>query len=132
MASKSSRIQVNVTAYEKKKRLQAAREMLDMKLGRIDAQTWSTHMLDLLEELKENGYYSIECQLFEAYVYVTKDQKEEARQGSLLDSLEKNQRMLQEEELEGAFLYLNECSERSTQLKENVTARLRQLRSSVE
>ena len=125
MASKSNRIQVNVTAYEKKKRLQAAREMLDMELGRVDVQTWSQNMLELLEELKENGYYATECQLFEAYVYVQKGQKEEARR--LLDSLENNQRVLQEEELEGAFLYLNECSERSTQLKEHVTARLRQL-----
>lgn len=124
-ASKSSRIQVNVTAYEKKKRLGAAKELLNLHLGRIEPEAWSSNMQDLLEELKENGYYSTECQLFEAYVYLIKGEKEEARR--LLDALENNQKVHQEEELEGAFLYLNEYSQRSTQSRENTISRLYQL-----
>ena len=82
-------------------------------------------MQDLLGELKENGYYSTECQLFESYVYLIKGEKEEARR--LLDALENNQKVHQEEELEGAFLYLNEYSQRSTQSRENTISRLYQL-----
>ena len=124
-ASKSSRIQVNVTAYEKKKRLGAAKELLNLHLGRIEPDAWCSNMQDLLEELKENGYYSTECQLFESYVYLIKGEKEEARR--LLDALENNQKVHQEEELEGAFLYLNEYSQRSTQSRENTISRLYQL-----
>lgn len=125
MASKSGRIQVNVTAYEKKKRLYAARELLSLRLGRCEPEAWVQKMQGLLSELKENGYYSTECQLFEAYIRVIGEEKEEARR--LLDSLENNQKIQQEEVLEGAFLYLNELSQRSTQSKETTAVRLRQL-----
>ena len=125
MASKNGHIQVNVTAYEKKKRLEAARDFLLLELGRKNTEAWCAEMKALLDELKENGYYSTECQLFEAYVQVRADRKEEARR--LLDSLENNQKIQQEEILEGAFLYLNEISERSTQSKEAAAVRLHQL-----
>lgn len=125
MASKGSRIQVNVTAYEKKKRLQASRDFLQMQLGKMPRQEWCKRMKALLSKLKENGYYSTECQLFEAYVDVVENRKDEARM--LLDSLENNQRIQKEEVLEGAFLYLNELSQRSTQSKEVTAVRLQQL-----
>ena len=125
MASKNGKIQVNVTAYEKKKKLEAARAFLMMELGKKDIREWCMDMEALLEELKEKGYYSTECQLFEAYIQVRADNKQEARR--LLDSLENNQRIQQEEILEGAFLYLNEISERNMQSKESVAVRLHQL-----
>lgn len=111
MASKSSRIQINVTVYEKKKKLEASRDLLALLLGRMEKNKWCRKMHSLLEELKNNGYYSTECQLFEAYVYLIEEDKATSRM--LLDSMENNQRVKQEELLEGAFLYLNELSERS-------------------
>lgn len=125
MASKSSRIQVNVTAYEKKKKLEATQNLLKFFLGTMDAQEWKQKNLELLEELKENGYYSTECQLFEAYVHAAVGEKQEARM--FLDTLEHNQRIQQEEILEGAFLYLNEQAERSIESRESTIARLHQL-----
>ena len=126
MASKSNRIQVNVTAYEKKKKLAASRDLLEMRLGRISKEEWCRKMKDLLDELKDNGYYSTECQLFEAYLHIMSGDKAEAR--ILLDALENNQRVQKEELLEGAFLYLNEQSDRSTRPKDEVIRRRRQLR----
>lgn len=125
MVSKSNRIQVNVTAYEKKKRLEAAKDLLSLQLGQISTQQWFIKTKRLLDELKENGYYSTECQLFEAYMWVRKGEEDEARR--LLDSLENNQRVKDEEILEGAFLYLDEIAHRSTQLKEKTAVRLHQL-----
>lgn len=82
----------------------------------MTASEWCENTKALLDELKENGYYSTECQLFEAYMWVLSGREDEARR--LLDSLENNQRVKDEEILEGAFLYLDEISHRSTQLKE--------------
>lgn len=125
MVSKSNRIQVDVTAYEKRKKLEAAKALLELQLGKVTASEWCENTKALLDELKENGYYSTECQLFEAYMWVLSGREDEARR--LLDSLENNQRVKDEEILEGAFLYLDEISHRSTQLKEKTAVRLHQL-----
>lgn len=125
MVSKSNRIQIDVTVYEKRKKLEAAKALLKLQLGQMTVSQWCEETKTLLEELKENGYYSTECQLFEAYMWILSGQEDEARQ--LLDSLEDNQRVKEEEILEGAFLYLDEISHRSTQLKEKAAVRIQQL-----
>ena len=58
-------------------------------------------------------------------MWVLSGREDEARR--LLDSLENNQRVKDEEILEGAFLYLDEISHRSTQLKGKTAVRLHQL-----
>lgn len=112
MASKGSKIQINISSYERKKRLEASRDFLHMRMGKLSEASWCSKMRELLGELKENGYFSTECQLFEVYVDIIDGQEEEARR--LLDALENNQRIQEEEILQGAFLYLNEKSQRST------------------
>lgn len=126
MASKNSPIQINVTAYEKRKKLEASRDLLDLRLGRIEKNEWCQKMQELLFELRDNGYYSIEGQLFEAYINIVSGDNMAAR--LLLDSLEDNRSIGENELLEAAFLYLNEKSGRSTQPLADTVARLRQLR----
>src|SRR5699024_11994497 len=110
-ASRGNRIQVNVTAYEKKKRLEGSRDFLAMCMGKLSAEEWAQKVFKMLEELAENGYFSVEAQLYEAYVHTKAGDKARARM--LLDSLEKNQKVRKEEIVRGAFLYVNYLDDRS-------------------
>lgn len=125
MASKGKKLQVNVASYEKEKCLEAARDLLLMRLGRLPKDQWCARTKELLADLKDKGYYSAECQLFEAYVAVLDQRPYEAR--LLLDALEDNQRIKKEEILEGAFLYLCQLADRSILPEKETAERLRQL-----
>ena len=125
MASKGKKLQVNVASYEKEKCLEAARDLLLMRLGKLPADQWCDRTKELLADLKDKGYYSAECQLFEAYVAILDQRPYEAR--LFLDALEDNQRVKKEEILEGAFLYLCELAGSSVLPKKEVLERLRQL-----
>lgn len=125
MASKGKKLQVNVASYEKKKCLEASRDFLMMRIGRLPLDQWCARTKELLADMKDKGYYSVECQLFEAYAAVLDKRPYEAK--ILLDSLENNQRVKNEEILEGAFLYLCELAGRSVLPRKEVLERLRQL-----
>lgn len=125
MASKGKKLQVNVSSYEKEKRLEASRDFLKLRMGKMPAEQWCGSMKKLLTDLKAKGYYSVECQLFEAYVAVTDQRPGDAR--GLLDSLENNQRVKNEEILEGVFLYLCDLSGRSLLPRQETVQKLRQL-----
>ena len=102
MASKGKKLQVNVASYEKRKCLEASRDLLQMRMGKLPVDQWCVRTKELLADMKDKGYYSAECQLFEAYAAIQDQRPYEAR--ILLDSLENNQRVQKEEVLEGAFL----------------------------
>ena len=125
MASKGKKLQVNVASYEKRKCLEASRDLLQMRMGKLPVDQWCVRTKELLADMKDKGYYSAECQLFEAYAAIQDQRPYEAR--ILLDSLENNQRVQKEEVLEGAFLYLCELAGRSVLPKKEVLERLRQL-----
>lgn len=125
MASKGSRIQVNVTAYEKKKRLEASRDFLAMQMNRMSLEKWSEKSLSMLKELSENGYYSLESQLFECYIEIRTGDKAKARM--ILDSLESNQRVKKEEIIQGAFLYINYLAERTDRSRREIAEQIWQL-----
>ena len=127
MASKGKKLQVNVASYEKGKCLEASRDFLRMRMGKLPAEQWCARTQELLADMKDKGYYSVECQLFEAYLMILDKRPYEAR--LLLDSLENNQRVKKEEILEGAFLYLCQLAGRSTLPRKDVLERLRQASS---
>ena len=124
-ASKGSRIQVNVTAYEKRKRLEGSRDFLAMCMGKLPVQEWAKKALQMLEELAENGYFSVESQLYEAYVHTRAGDKAKARM--LLDALEKNQRVRKEETVRGAFYYVDYLAERSADSSRTLAEKIWQL-----
>ena len=123
--SKGSRIQVNVTAYEKRKRLEGSRDFLAMCMGKLPVQEWAKKALQMLEELAENGYFSVESQLYEAYVHTRAGDKAKARM--LLDALEKNQRVRKEETVRGAFYYVDYLAERSADSSRTLAEKIWQL-----
>ncbi len=124
-ASRGNRIQVNVTAYEKKKRLEGSRDFLAMCMGKLSAEEWAQKVFKMLEELAENGYFSVEAQLYEAYVHTKAGDKARARM--LLDSLEKNQKVRKEEIVRGAFLYVNYLADRSAESSRALAEKIWQL-----
>ena len=96
-----------------------------MRIGKLPLEQWGARTKELLADMKDKGYYSVECQLFEAYAAVLDKRPYEGK--ILLDSLENNQRVKNEEILEGAFLYLCELAGRSVLPRKEVLERLRQL-----
>ena len=79
MASKGKKLQVNVASYEKGKCLEASRDFLRMRMGKMPAEQWCARTQELLADMKDKGYYSVECQLFEAYLMILDKRPYEAR-----------------------------------------------------
>ena len=50
-----------------------------MCMGKLPVQEWAKKALQMLEELAENGYFSVESQLYEAYVHTRAGDKAKAR-----------------------------------------------------
>ena len=63
MASKGKKLQVNVASYEKRRCLEASRDLLRMRMGKLPVDQWSARTKELLADMKDKGYYSAECQL---------------------------------------------------------------------
>ena len=91
MASKSGKIQVNVAAYEKKKKLELLRDYLDYSLEKLSKSQWESRTLGLLTELRETGHYTTEHQLFEVWFY--HECGEDSRAKDALDKLKDNSRI---------------------------------------
>ena len=125
MASKSGKIQVNVTAYEKKKKLELLRDYLDHSLEKLSKSQWESKTLELLTELRETGHYTTEHQLFEVWFYHECGEDGKAREA--FDKLKDNSRIQAEEELEGVYLYLEDILGCSQDIREKMVVRLHQL-----
>lgn len=125
MASKSGRIQVNVGAYEKKKKLEILKKFLAFSLDKISLSQWQEETNAILTELKETGHYSTEYQLFEVYYHHLSGQGAKGRE--LLDKLKNNKLIKSKEVLEGVYLYLEDLLGCREGRREKMLVRLHQL-----
>ena len=110
MASRHNKIQVNVSAYEKKKKYELARHYLEMSVNRIPFKEWYDKSLSLLEELKDTGYVDTGYELLEAYLYYRAGLFDKAAE--VLEKLENSTALEELPEMEGCYLYLNACTGR--------------------
>lgn len=110
VASRHNKIQVNVSAYEKKKKYELARHYLEMSVNRIPFKEWYDKSLSLLEELKDTGYVDTGYELLEAYLYYRAGLFDKAAE--VLEKLENSTALEELPEMEGCYLYLNACTGR--------------------
>ena len=125
MASKAGKIQVNVNAYEKKKKLELMRALLDFRMKKISMESWVKKSDAILTELRETGHFTTEYQLFQVYLYDLTGEKERAEEE--LENLKENSRIQKEEELEGLYLYLCNRMEQKEEQKHKILLRMHQL-----
>lgn len=105
VASRHNKIQVNVSAYEKSKKLSLAREFLALSVGRITFKEWYDKGLSMLEELKDTGYGDTSYEILEAYLYYRAGIYDRA--DKILEELEQSTALEELPELEGCYLYLS-------------------------
>lgn len=126
MVTKNHKIQVNVSAYEKKKKVDLAKDYLDLLCHQISYKQWYDKTLGLLGEMKDTGYGDPLYQLMEAFVYETSEEYEKSAE--ILELLEKNSSVTRDSsELEGLYIYLSKSVGRLAASKQDVLKRLNHL-----
>lgn len=106
MASTGSKIQVSVSGEEKKHRASLVKDYLEYRMGDMDIKTWAGCSHYTLNQLRESGCAYPEYQLFEAFLLLSEEKKEQAAE--VLKKYQK--KMFSREDLEQAGVYLYLCA----------------------
>ncbi len=104
MASTGSEIQVSVSGGEKKHRVSLVKDYLDYRMGDMDLKTWAGCSHYTLNQLREAGCTYPEYQLFEVFLLLHEEKKEQAAE--MLKKYQKKMFSRDDLELAGVYLYL--------------------------
>lgn len=104
LATKSSRLQVNMNIREKRQKAALTQDYLAYRMGRMDFSTWAGSAHFELNKLREAGLEYPEYQLFEAYLFHLEDKNVQAAE--ILRKYQDKAFTRNELELAGAYLYL--------------------------
>ena len=122
MASRNQEIQVNVAVLEKKKKVELAKGLLDLKTKKTDYRQWAENTRQILRELKEAGCDYPEYQMCEAFLHY---QDEEAAQAqAILRKYENKSFTRKDLEFAGIYLYLSKMTG-LIGAKKNISSKIR-------
>jgi hypothetical protein len=126
MASRNHEIQVNVSAFEKKRQIELAQWYLDLVTHKISYRNWYENTREQLEDLVNNGYGEPLYQLMLAYVYQSAEEGEKSDE--ILDIFKESPELLKgSPELEGFYLYICKLMYRLPKEKSNIVPRMHYL-----
>lgn len=103
-ASRNPQTRVNVSALEKKQKVQLFQRYLDMRMHRIDYRRWLDESRGIVKSLKEAGCDYPEYQMYEAFLHYQNEEIAEAQK--ILKKYQDKSFTRKDLELAGVFLYL--------------------------
>lgn len=104
VASKGSKVQVNINTGEKKNRLSLLRDYLDYRSGKMEFKTWAGSAHFILNQLRESGCDYPEYQMYEAYVLHLEGNTDKASE--ILKKYQDKSFSRDDLEFAGGYLYL--------------------------
>lgn len=119
MASRNHEIQVSVSAFNKKRQIELARQYLNLVTHKISYRNWYESTLVLLEDMINSGYGESLYQLMLAYVYQSGE--EGVKADEILDVFKESPELLKgNPQLEGFYLYVCKLMQRLPKEKSNI------------
>jgi len=125
VVSKNSKVQVKPCSYEKSKKAALARDYLALCTHHMAYRTWKEKSLQVLADMKDRGYFSLEYELLEAYIYYTAEENEKAN--AILNKVEAASGIKENPVLEGYTLYIAKLTGKNPNENQKMLEKLHRL-----